>query len=257
MKIKKILVVEDESIVAKDLQTRLRKLGYDVSNVVSSGEEAISKAAEISPDLVLMDIRIKGNMDGVEAAREIRARFGFPVIYLTANIDDNTLARAKQTEPSSYLLKPFKERELYIAIEIALDRYIRERQLKENEKLLDALLKHTNYGVIASDVEELITFMNPVAELLTGWDQAEAAGRNLTEIFNIAHEETRIPVESPVTQALRSGLTVGLPEKTVLVTRTGLVIPVDDSAAPIRDSLGNITGAVLVFKEITERKRLK
>ncbi|MBV9384889.1 MAG: response regulator, partial [Chroococcidiopsidaceae cyanobacterium CP_BM_ER_R8_30] len=117
---KKILVVEDESIVAKDIQTRLRKLGYDVSNVVSSGEEAISKAAEISPDLVLMDIRIKGNIDGVEAAREIRARFGFPVIYLSANIDDNTLARAKQTEPSSYLIKPFKERELYIAIEIAL-----------------------------------------------------------------------------------------------------------------------------------------
>lgn len=250
---KKILIVEDESIVAKDIQTRLIKLGYDVSSVVSSGEEAISKAAEISPDLVLMDIRIKGSMDGVEAARVIRTRFGFPVIFLTANIDDNTLARVKQTQPSSYLLKPFKERELYIAIEIALDKYIRERQLKENEKLLDALLKHTNYGVIASNVEELITFMNPVAELLTGWEQTEAVGRSLKEVFNIAHEETRIPVESPVTQALRLGLTVGLPEKTILITRTGTVRSVDDSAAPIRDSLGTITGAVLVFKEITRR----
>ncbi|MFQ5616738.1 MAG: response regulator, partial [Anaerolineales bacterium] len=99
-----ILVVEDENIVAMDIQNRLRRLGYAVPAVVSSGEEAIDKAAETHPDLVLMDIKLKGEMDGVAAAEQIRARFGIPAIYLTANADEATLQRAKITQPYGYLL---------------------------------------------------------------------------------------------------------------------------------------------------------
>jgi CheY-like chemotaxis protein/pSer/pThr/pTyr-binding forkhead associated (FHA) protein len=115
-----ILVVEDDTIVVMELQDRLQSFGYAVSAVASSGEEAIKKAGDKRPDLVLMDIRLKGEMDGIEAALEIWARFDIPVIYLTALADEGTLQRAKITEPYGYIVKPFEEKTLHSAIEIAL-----------------------------------------------------------------------------------------------------------------------------------------
>ncbi|MBV9384888.1 MAG: response regulator [Chroococcidiopsidaceae cyanobacterium CP_BM_ER_R8_30] len=117
----KILVVEDETIVAKDLQRRLTRIGYVVPTTASSGEEALSKAKEVSPDLVLMDIRLKGKMDGVETAKQLQSCFNIPVIYLTAYTDKEISERAKVTQPLLYLLKPFKEKELCAAIATALD----------------------------------------------------------------------------------------------------------------------------------------
>lgn len=251
----KILVVEDEAIVAKDLQYRLIKFGYTVPVIASSGEEAINKAVETSPDLVLMDIKLKGSMDGIEAAQEIHKYLDIPVIYLTAYADDKTLERAKITEPFGYILKPFKEKELRINIEITLTKHGLERQLKINQKWLDALLRSIGDAVIASDMQELVTFMNPVAENLTGWKQEEAYGKNSSEVFNIANAETHNSIESPIVKVLQDGIIVSLPAETILITREGGEIPIDDSAAPIKDDKDNITGAVLVFRDITERKR--
>ncbi|WP_392530827.1 response regulator [Nostoc sp. C117] len=250
----KILVVEDEAIVAKDLQYRLKKFGYTVPEIASSGEEAINKAVEISPDLVLMDIRLKGKMDGIEAAQEIYKRLDIPVIYLTAYADDNTLERAKITEPFGYLLKPFKEKELQTNIEITLIKHGLEKQLKSNKKWLDALLKSISDGVIASDLQELVTFMNPVAENLTGWKQEEACGRNSSEVFNIADAVTHNSIESPIIKVLQDGIVFKLPAETILIAKDGVEIPIDDSAAPIKDDKDKITGAVLVFRDITEQK---
>ncbi|MEH1765464.1 MAG: ATP-binding protein [Nostoc sp.] len=109
--------------------------------------------------------------------------------------------------------------------------------------------------MIASDLQELITFMNPVAENLTGWKQEEALGRNSSEIFNIANGETHNPIESPIIKVLQDGIIVSIPAETILITKDGVEIPIDDSAAPIRDDKDNITGAVLVFRDITERKQ--
>ena len=111
MKTIQILVVEDERIVADDIKMSLQRLGYDVSGMTSSGEEAVKKAEEINPDLVLMDIVLEGKMDGVESASIIRYRFDIPVVYLTAYSDKKTLERAKVTEPFGYILKPFKDRD--------------------------------------------------------------------------------------------------------------------------------------------------
>src|SRR4051794_32514488 len=105
----RILIVEDEAVVAKDLQHRLRKLGYDVPVTAATGESAITRAAELHPQLVLMDVRLKGQMDGIEAAAEIRKSADIPVIFLTAYADGNTVERAKITEPFGYILKPFEE----------------------------------------------------------------------------------------------------------------------------------------------------
>jgi CheY-like chemotaxis protein len=131
-----VLVVEDANIIAKDIQGMLRRLGYAVPAVVSSGEKAIQKAAETHPDLVLMDIMLKGDMDGVEAAQQIRDRFHIPVIYLTAYADEDTLQRAKIAEPFGYILKPFDETELHVAIEMALYKHKAE---EERERLIHEL----------------------------------------------------------------------------------------------------------------------
>ena len=137
-----ILVVEDERIVATGIRNMLGTLGYSVPAVVDTGEEAIKKAAQMHPDLVLMDIVLKGDMDGIQAAEEIRARFNIPVIYLTAYADEATVQRAKMTAPYGYLLKPFNERELHAAIETALYRHMMEREATssaENQELERAL----------------------------------------------------------------------------------------------------------------------
>ncbi len=252
-----ILIVEDEGIIAKDLKHTLGKLGYSVSAIAFSGEEAVKKAGEILPDLVLMDIVLRGAIDGVKAAEQIRARFNIPVVYLTAYADEDTLQRAKITAPFGYLLKPFREKELHAAIEIALHIHKMEGKIRESEQWLSTILKSIGDAVIVTDTGGRVTFMNSVAEGLTGWKREEAAKKHLKDIFNIVNEGTGQQDEDPATRVLREGGVVGLANHTVLIARDGTRRPIDDSGSPIRDNKGNITGVVLIFRDITERRRLE
>ena len=133
MKKAKILVVEDQNIVALNIRNKLKNLGYTVPGTASTGEEAIRKAELTNADLVLMDIMLKGDMDGIEAAREIKNRLQIPVLYLTAYTDDETLERAKTTEPAGYISKPFKEEDLHSNIEMALHKHRTEKKEAEKE----------------------------------------------------------------------------------------------------------------------------
>jgi len=251
----RILIVEDEGIQALDMQRRLTALGYPVPVIASSGEEALQKTAASRPDLVLMDIMLPGKIDGIMAAEKIRAGFDIPVIYITAYADEDTLRRARITEPYGYIVKPFKERELYITIDIALYKSGMERKLRESERWWSTTLKSIGDAVIATDRSAVVTFMNAVAEDLMGWKLDDAFGRKLIDVFNIINRDTRLPVENPVGKVLREGAIVGLANHTLLIARDGREIPIDDSAAPIKDGQGNITGVVLVFRDITERER--
>lgn len=141
--IAKIIIVEDERIVGEDIKVRLHKLGYSVPSIVRSGEEAIEKAKAIRPDLVLMDIVLDGEMDGVEAASTIKSLYDIPVVYLTAYADPKTLERAKITEPYGYVVKPFDDRDLNIAIDIGLHKHRMEKKLKETEERLRKTLEDT------------------------------------------------------------------------------------------------------------------
>jgi two-component system cell cycle sensor histidine kinase/response regulator CckA len=250
-----VLVVEDENIVAKDIANRLRHLGYKVSGLAGSGEEAIRLAAEDRPDLVLMDIMLRGSMDGIQAAEVISTQHEIPVIYLTAYADEKTLQRAKRTEAFGYLLKPFEERELHITIEMALFKNQMERRLRESEQWMSAVLRSIGDAVIATDTLGTIRFMNSVAEQLTGWTQAESVGQPLSVVFPIVDERTRESISNPVQNALRGNETTRLVMRTLLLSRDGREVPIDDSAAPIRNTGGDITGVVLVFRDVTERRR--
>ena len=138
----KILVVEDESIVAKDIQGSLKKLGYLVPTTVKSGELALEEIEENKPDLVLMDIMLKGQITGIEAANIIKERFGIPVIFLTAYADDNTLGKAKITEPYGYIIKPFKEKELQTTIEMALYKHDKDSTVKKERDFYHSIIEN-------------------------------------------------------------------------------------------------------------------
>ena len=253
---KQILVVEDEAIVAMDIQVSLENLGYSVPAIVSSGEEALKKAEEFRPDLVLMDIMLKGDMNGIDAADRIRSDLDVPVVYLTAYADDDTLNRAKITEPFGYIVKPFTERELHSTIEMAIYRHRAEIELKKTKEWLATVLRSIGDAVITTDDKGLVTSMNPVAEALTGWKEDEAKGKRMTEVFNIINEQTRKRVENPVEKVLRNGVVVGLANHTVLIDRQGTEHFIDDSAAPIQNEKGDTQGVVLIFRDITEKRKM-
>ncbi len=184
----KLLVVEDESIVARDIQNRLRNLGYDVPAIVAYGDKAVDLAADLRPDLVLMDIFLKGDMDGIKAAELIRSRYDIPVIFLTAFADPGTLQRAKITEPFGYILKPFEERELLTAIEMALYKHEMEKKIKDSRRWLATTLQSVDDAIIATDTTGRIVLMNRVAEALTGWKEAEAAGHDIGSVFSLTDD---------------------------------------------------------------------
>ncbi len=185
MKKLQILVVEDESLVAKDIVNMVRGLGYSVPAVVSTGEEAIVIAEKTRPDIILMDIVLKGRIDGIEAAQYIWENYSLPVVYLTAYADEATLQRAKVTEPFGYILKPFDERELQTTIEMAFFKAQMEKKLRERERWLSTILRSIGDGVIVTDQSDRVTFMNGVAESLTGWNQSEILEKPLAGFLRI------------------------------------------------------------------------
>lgn len=136
-----VLVVEDESIVSKDIQHSLKKLGYNVVGAAATGERAIELARSENPDIVLMDIMLKGDMNGIETAEVVKREMNIPVIFLTAYADEATLAKAKVTEPYGYIIKPFKEVDLHTSIEMALYKHKKEREVEKERDLLYSIVE--------------------------------------------------------------------------------------------------------------------
>jgi two-component system cell cycle sensor histidine kinase/response regulator CckA len=252
----RLLIVEDEAIVAMDLQQRLERLGHQVVGTAATGEAAIRCAKEARPDVTLMDIRLKGPMDGVAAAAEIDRRFDTPVVFLTAHSDTQTVQRATGAEPFGYILKPVDDRELEIAIAVAKYRHHSERRVKRMERWLVATLTSIGDGVICMDLNGAVSFINTVAQRLTGWDLEAAMNRPVQEIMPLVQEDDLTEIENPVRRVLSEGIVLGLSPKTALRRRSGELVPIDDSAAPIRDDHDNIIGVVLVFRDAAAQRRL-
>ena len=250
-----VLIAEDERLVAEDISSNLKALGYAVCATVTSGKKAIDEANRHAPDIVLMDIVLKGQMDGVEAANQIRIQFDIPVVYLTAHASEEILQRAKTASPFGYIVKPFRKRELRTAIEVALYRHKTEKALKQSEQWLFTALRSIGEGVTAIDSRGCVTFMNPVAQSLTGWSEEEAVGKPLKDIFNVVHEMTREEVENPAVKVVETGRAVELGDFTLLIAKDGTDIPLEVTANPITGKQGNTVGAVMVFRDIRQRRR--
>lgn len=181
---KKILVVEDEAIIADDIRNNLQQAGYAVVATVSSGEDAIKNAKEYNPDIILMDIVIKGKLDGIETARQIRSFLNIPLVYLTAFSDEKTIERAKLTEPFGYLIKPFNKRELNIAIEMALFKHRMEEEIRTSKIFFENILESIVFGIWVTDKDDIIKYANRGVSSVTGIKQEKIVGMQIFSDFN-------------------------------------------------------------------------
>jgi two-component system, cell cycle sensor histidine kinase and response regulator CckA len=252
-----ILVVEDEGIVGLDIQRRLNNMGYQVPEVIATGSAAIQRALELRPHLVLMDIRLKGEMDGITAAEQIRLLLDIPVIFLTAYADEDTLRRARVTEPHGYVLKPFEERELHIAIDMALYKHQMDRRLKESERWLATTISSISEAIITTDEHGTVTLLNPAASALTGWSRAAAIGRPASEVIRVIDEETRRPGEPLAAAALARTTNHVVDPVGLLISRMGDEIPIRYHTSPIRGPNEQLLGAVIIFRDVTEQRRIE
>jgi len=240
----RILIVEDENLVARDLHNMVRLLGYEVTGVVQTGEEVIASLNQKKPDLVLMDIVLKGNLDGISVGAVVWEEYCIPVVYITSFADDLTFERAKLTEPFGYLIKPFEERELELTIETALYKARMQLLLREKEQWLSTILRSIGDGIIVLNSEGLISFINPVAQKITGWEEKEALGQKFEQVFRLKNHNDQYPETGPF--SLREA---------VLISRAGREIPVEQTAAPMPLDRGVGPGQVIVFRDITSRKK--
>ena len=240
----RILVVEDEALVARDLVNTVKSFGYEVTDLVQNGEAVVQSVEKNLPDLAIMDIVLKGSVDGIEAAAILWEKYYIPVVYITSFADDLTFERAKLTEPFGYLIKPYEERELELTIEIALYKARIQRLLKEREEWLATILKGINDGIIVTDDKGKITFINPSAQTITGWKEPEAIEQPLDRVFK---KKEKIDYEP--------GTMLSNLEEVSLITKTGLEIPVELSLAPLPEEKSQLAGLVIVFRDVTARQQ--
>ncbi len=251
----RILIVEDERIISLDLNRRLDRAGYQVVDTVSTGREAIEAAETHRPDLILMDVRLGGEMDGVDAATEIRRRIRIPVIFLTAYADEETIERAKAAEPFGYVLKPFKERELYTTIDIALYKARIDGKLKEQERWNNAILESIGDGIIATDGSHRIRFMNPVAEALTGWTESEAIGTTLNDVLQLRDDRAR-SMELLTRGAEATPAAPIMFQDVALVNREGDTVHIEGTITDIEVDDGVTNGHVVAFRDVSSIKQM-
>jgi PAS domain S-box-containing protein len=251
----RILVVEDDRVVALDLAGTLNELGYVVAGMATRGEEAVDEAKRLKPHLILMDVRLAGQMDGIQAAQAINQQRDVPVIYLTAHSDNETLRRATHAAAFGYIVKPFKSPELRCVIEIALHKHALDARLRENEQWLSTTLQSLAEAVIATDQSGRVRLFNRTAEQLTGWRCDEAAQHPVEDVLAVVDERTGAPAENQIRKALALRAQVSSCRASQLVSRSGQRVSVEECAAPIVDAFGNLLGGVLVLRDVTERRK--
>jgi len=250
-----VLIVEDEALVARDLAFSLEEMGHDVIATVDSCAGALRAVHDRTPDIVLMDIRIKGETDGVDTAELLSRRFDVPVVFITAYTDDKTLERAARTRPYGYIVKPFTDRDVRSAIEVARYKHEADVALAERERWFANTLRSVGDAVVVCTPDQRVEFMNQVAEDLTGWTEQEAKGKPLGEIVRLVETDGEPIMERSVQRAIDQRVPQ-TPARSWLVDRGGeRSRMIDDSVAPIIAD-DELLGAVVVFRDVTEQERM-
>lgn len=250
----KILVIEDEAIVAEDISQRLRRMGYQLVGPVNAGEDGMLLAEQTRPDLVLMDIVLKGRMDGVETAELISRRLDLPIVFLTAHGDPATFSRAKLTVPRGYLLKPFSEADLHRTIEIALAQHREARRLEGMRRRLSDMLRAINEGIIATDADGRISFINQAAEVILGKTASDAIGRPAGEVLRLLPLDGDASVPSSLDEALRRQAAVSHTHPVRIRSDLGPESIIEESATPICNDQGQLIGGIIVLRTLPDRQ---
>jgi PAS domain S-box-containing protein len=251
----RILIVEDERIAAEDVKMRLESWGFQVEGIVSSGEEAVEKALELSPDLVLMDIQLQGAIDGIDAARIIRERSRIPVVFATAAADRRTLDRAQQAAPYGFVAKPFDEREMRVTLDRAVMRLRLEREYQDRLTYSMRILESIADGVIVSDEDCRVRYMNPAAAALLGTKPEQVLGTDLLSTVRLAAAEQEHTVVFSSAGLLELAAETSLRLSGVLLRGGSHEIPVSLRASRLTDSSYRQKGFVLVLRENASPER--
>jgi PAS domain S-box-containing protein len=244
---KNVLIVDDDLIIANLIEMRLKKLGYNVVGITGSGKEAISLAASSNPDVIIMDINIKGEIDGIETANRIIRESDIPVVYLTGDQDPKTFERAKATDDCEYLVKPFKDLDLSIGVELAIYKHALNAGARKQQEYYHKIFRSFTEGIITTDTSGFIVYMNPVASQLVGQNASVSQKSHIREVVKIVSRTTGRAIENPVDRVMKDKESAGIPEDAVLVTRDSGKIPVKGCVAPIREEDGTISGIMLVI----------
>jgi two-component system sensor histidine kinase/response regulator len=252
-----ILVVEDEKIIAFEIQEILKKLEYHVPAAVTSGEEALEEAKRLSPSLVLMDIKLKGNMDGIDCAERLKNELGIPVIFITAHTDKDTFQRSQKAEPFDYIVKPFIVKELGKRIEMVLFRAELERKLKDKEKWLADTLNGISNGILTVDLAGVVQFANAAARNLVGWGATEPVGRMLADILTLSEPTTGEPIDLCQILSSDKDKLPSIELEVQLTTVAHVCIPVQCHSVPIRNFQGKSAGWLFTLKDLTAQKKLE
>lgn len=248
----RVLVVEDEAIVAANVSDRLRALGYEVVCAAATADQAVQAVLSNAPDVVLMDVTLRDRGDGIETAERIRALSGVPVIFTTDRTDDLSLRRSHVAGAFGYVAKPYNDRELQAAIELALFRHDSEHQSTRMQQWLSTTLRSIGEGILTTDGAGTVTFLNEKAEELTGWSRLSAVGHHVSTILTLTSSGGEVAVTDPVTEALQAGETVDPGTGLALRRVDDKLLPIGVSAAPIRSDDGSVSGAVVVFHDRSE-----
>jgi hypothetical protein len=252
-----ILVVEDERLVATALQNELEQFGYQVTGIAATAKDAVDKALANRPDLVLMDIHLQGDGDGIEAAESIQSHCRIPVVYLSAFSDPATVHRASQTQAFGYLLKPYEEQELQTTIEMAIAKNRAELKLEETERWLEAIHRGISDAVIAIDRQNGIRLMNGSAELLTEWSTADAIAVPVTAVCRLVDSGKRSLLPGFLEKVVRERRVIAIPPTTCIISKNDERTPVEGTLSTIQDSNGEMMGSVLLLRNISPRLELE
>ncbi len=245
----RILVVEDESIVAKDIQKSLEKLGYEVPATASSAASAYEKLEHIQPDLVFLDIKLKGEEDGIHIAEHIKEKYNIPVIFLTSYVDQETLDRAKVTEPYGYIVKPFNESDLKTTVEMALFKFSRDREVRESQQRLANALAKVEESIIVVDTEGRVTYLNEKAENMLGYSSLSAQGMDAFGLFVIEEEGGTAVRKDELMGMMRKDQAWQNTDCFILVKRDNSSIGVSVSASPVHDEKNQFLGCAIVIAD--------
>jgi len=243
-----ILVVEDEAIIASELQMQLESMGFKVPYIESTGEGAVKRALEVKPALILMDIVLRGDMDGIEAAKQIRLKSDIPIIYVTAYSTEDIFEKAKATEPYAYLIKPTDSRELKSNIEIALYKHRMENTFIKASKKWEAIFDSIGQPAMVLDSDHYIVEANKATLKATRMTKEQLVGKKCYEIF---HKSTEPPENCPMSKVLQSNQPSTEPVELEAFGRQYMV-----SCTPILDETGHLENVIHIATDITELKKL-
>ena len=254
----RILIVEDEAIIAMEIESSLQSLGYEITSIVNTGDDAIKKAEEDKPDLIIMDIRIKGEMDGIDAVEVIRNRFGIPVIFSTAYLDQERIERAKITMPFGYVLKPIQERDLRVTLEMALyvakvdaERKLMEEELQEQKMFSENIINTAQVVILNLNTDGQIVSFNPYMEELSGYKLAEVAGLDWFETFLPSEDHSRI--HELFKESVRDIKTRG--NLNPIKIKSGELRQIEWYDTTLKDDMGNVLGVLAIGLDVTERQQ--